>query len=343
MSFVFNSENILKSGRLIAGAKSIVITTHKSPDGDAIGSLLSMLLMMDELGIKATAIVPDMPPAFLRWMTGSDRILIFDQHTNEALNCIQQSDLIFALDYNALHRTGVEMEKALSESKAQFIMIDHHQQPQDLPGVIFSDVASCSTCQLIYEFFIASGWKDRIHSKIAECVYCGIMTDSGSFRFPAVTPETHRIVADLIENGLDHARVHRAVYDTNSVDRLRLIGYALSEKLEVMPECATALISLSLEELERFNHQPGDTESLVNQALSIEGVMLAAFFREQNKEVKISFRSKGHFDVNTFARQNWNGGGHRNAAGGSAKESLREAVQRFKTEITGIADQIKNA
>jgi phosphoesterase RecJ-like protein len=343
MSFVFNSENILKSTGLIAGAGKIVITSHKSPDGDAVGSLLSMLLMMDELGHSAIAILPDEAPGFLGWMKGAEKIITFDQSRELAKSAISEADLIFVLDYNALHRTGSEMEIELAAAKAQFIMIDHHQQPQELPGVIYSDTASCSTCQMIYEFFVASGWKKHITNSIAECIYCGIMTDSGSFRFPSVTPETHRIVADLMENGLDHAHVHREVYDTNSLDRLKLIGFALGEKLEVIESCAVAIVSISNEELSKFNHRPGDTESLVNQALSIQGVKLAAFFREGNNEVKISFRSKGTFDVNMFARQNWNGGGHRNAAGGKSNDDLETSIARFKNEIIGISDQIKNS
>ncbi|MFM9985313.1 MAG: DHH family phosphoesterase [Flavobacteriales bacterium] len=343
MSFVFNSENILKSTGLIAGAHNIVITSHKSPDGDAVGSLLSMLLMMDELGHNATAILPDEPPAFLGWMKGAERIVVFDQNGDAAKAAIAAADLIFVLDYNALHRTGSEMEIELAASQAQFIMIDHHQQPQDLPGVIYSDTSSCSTCQLIYEFFVASGWKEKINPSMAECLYCGIMTDSGSFRFPSVTPDTHRIVAEMMENGLDHAHVHREVYDTNSLDRLKLVGFALSEKLEVIESCATAIVSISTEELNKFSHRPGDTESLVNQALSIQGVKLAAFFREGNNEVKVSFRSKGNFDVNAFARLNWNGGGHRNAAGGKSTDDLETSIARFKNEIIGISDQIKNS
>lgn len=343
MSFVFNSENILKSTGLISGASRIVVTSHKSPDGDAVGSLLSMWQMLEVLGHRATAILPDEAPGFLKWMHGADRIVLFDQQREEASAAIAGADLIFVLDYNAFHRTGSDMEQALAGAKAQFIMIDHHQQPQALPGVVFSDTAACSTCELIYEFFVASGWKNKITTTIAECIYCGIMTDSGSFRFPSVTPETHRIVADLMENGLNHARVHREVYDTNSLDRLRLIGYALGEKLEVIESCSTAIVSLSADELQRFNHRPGDTESLVNQALSIQGIKLAAFFREGNNEVKISFRSKGSFDVNTFARKSWNGGGHHNAAGGSSKVGLAESIRRFKDEISSIADQINKS
>ncbi len=340
MTSVFSTEKIAEAKSLIANAKSIVVTSHKSPDGDAIGSALAMNNLLLLLGKNSTAILPDDAPDFLTWMKGNEDIVLFEKEKDRAQQKINEADLIFSLDYNHLSRVGKEMEAALRSASAKFIMIDHHQQPEPFAAVTFSLTASCSTAQLIYQFMDACGWKKQIDNSIAECIYCGIMTDSGSFRFPSVTPETHRIVAELIENGLDHARVHREVYDTNLLDRLKLIGYALNEKLEVINDCATALISLTAEELRRFNHRPGDTESLVNQALSIHGVKLAAFFREGNNEVKVSFRSKGSFDVNTFARNGWRGGGHTNAAGGITNESISEAIDRFKNEVASISKQI---
>jgi bifunctional oligoribonuclease and PAP phosphatase NrnA len=289
------------------------------------------------------AIMPDTVPEYLSWITGVDQVLFFDKQQDHCLEKMNAADLIFSLDYNNLSRVGAEMEKSLRSASASFILIDHHQQPEEIFNVTYSDTSASSTCEMIYHFAVHLGWQNFIDVTIAECMYTGIMTDTGSFRFPAVTPETHRIAAELMELGLDHSRVHREVYDTNLLDRMRLVGYALHQKLTVMPECGVAYIWLSKSELEQFHYRSGDTEGLVNQALSIQGVKLAAFFREGNNEVKISFRSKGTFDVNRFARESWNGGGHKNAAGGSSTAPLIETVQLFVHHVQSIADQITNS
>jgi bifunctional oligoribonuclease and PAP phosphatase NrnA len=219
-------------------------------------------------------------------------------------------------------------------------MIDHHHQPETFPAVLFSDTTMCSTAQMIYMFIESMGDVEVIDENIGACLYCGIMTDTGSFRFPSVTPKTHEIAADLIRKGVDHAQIHRNVYDTNLLDRLRLVGYALSEKLMVFETYHTAIISLTKEELTRFNYRPGDTEGLVNQALSIKGVNFAVFVREGNNEVKLSFRSQGKFDVNSFARAHFNGGGHFNAAGGMSVESIDVVLQKLKDLLPENQEQL---
>jgi bifunctional oligoribonuclease and PAP phosphatase NrnA len=340
MSTVFTPEKISAAKHLISAATKIIVTAHKSPDGDAVGSTLALNNFLLSIGKNSIVLLPDSAPDFLTWMSGAKDILIYDKNAEAAQKEIASADLIFSLDYNNLSRVGKEMEASLRAATAKFIMIDHHEQPEPYSQVTFSYTPSCSTAQLVYQFIDACGWNDKINNAIAECIYCGIMTDSGSFRFPSVTAETHRIVANLIESGLDHARVHREVYDTNLQDRLKLIGYALNEKLEVLADSATAFIYLTQEELQRFNHRQGDTEGLVNQALSIQGVKLAAFFREGNNEVKVSFRSKGSFDVNAFARANWRGGGHMNAAGGITQESMEIALKRFRQEVADLKETI---
>lgn len=325
---------------LVAKANHIVITSHKSPDGDAVGSTLSVYQVIRSLGKKVTPVLPDAVPDFLQWMNGFSDIVFFDSQTEKAKQCIHEADLIFSLDYNHLSRVGAAMEAELRHAKASFVMIDHHQQPENYPVVTYSDTSACSTCEMVYHFVDRCGWKEHITPEVAECIYCGIMTDSGSFRFPSVTPETHHIAADLIAGGLDHARVHREVYDTNLLDRLKLIGYSLNEKLVVLPEAAVAYIWLTQEELKKFNYRSGDTEGLVNQALSISGIKLAAFFREGNNEIKISFRSKGSFDVNQLARESWSGGGHKNAAGASSQLSMSETLERFVNQMKEKAPQI---
>lgn len=330
MSSKLSAEQINHSLNLIQNAHHIVVTSHKTPDGDAIGSALAMHHFLIALGKNVTTILPDEVPEFLQWLPAYNDILIFDKQPDIASAAIEKADLIFALDYNVLSRTGASMQAKLESAKADFILIDHHQQPGDFPKVVYSDTKACSTCEMLFRFIEQCGLKEKINIAMAECIYCGIMTDSGSFRFPSVSADTHRIVGDLISLGMDHANIHRQVYDTNLLDRLRLVGYALSEKLEIIEYCATALISLTAEELKRFNHRQGDTESLVNQALSIKGIKLAAFFREGNNEVKISLRSKGSFDVNAFARKHWQGGGHINAAGGSSQQDMAASLQKFK-------------
>lgn len=343
MSKWLSEDEVSIAKKLLAESSRIVITTHKSPDGDAIGSSLGLYHILRGLGKPVHVILPDEAPEFLHWMEGFSDVLVFSDKKEEAAREIAAADLIFSLDYNHLYRTGEGVEKELRASEAAFILIDHHQQPEAFAEVTYSDTKACSTAEMIYRFAQQMELMAHLNAAAAECIYCGIMTDSGSFRFPNVSPDTHHIAASLIETGLDHARVHREVYDTNLHDRLRLIGYALNEKLEVIPECATALIALTQDELKRFNYRPGDTEGLVNQALSIRGIKLAAFFREGSNEIKVSFRSKGTFDVNQFARGSWNGGGHMNASGGSTQETMEEAVKRFRKEAAQHAEHIMHS
>lgn len=320
--------------RLIEDADSFCITAHKSPDGDAVGSSLALAWYLKAIGKQATVVLPDGFADFLSFLPGAEEIITYEEHRELAEEVLNKSDLIFCLDYNHLNRTGA-MQDVLAKEVGQkpFVLIDHHQNPADFPDVLISDTTSCSTAQLIYRVIDRMGDRDKIDQNAAKGMYCGIMTDSGSFRFPAVTPETHEIAADLIRKGADHAAIHRAVYDTNLLDRLRLVGYALSEKLVVMPEYHTAYISLSADELERFNYRPGDTEGLVNQALSIKGVNFAAFIREGNNQIKMSLRSQGQFRVNEIAAQYFNGGGHHNAAGGAVDAKLDDVIDTFREVV----------
>lgn len=324
-------ELIQQAEKLIGSAGSIVITAHKSPDGDAVGSSLALARYLNKRQKRATVLLPDKFAEYLRWMNGVEAIVYFDESPSAASELIDKADLIFCLDYNVLSRTGKAMSAALESRKGKtpFVLIDHHQEPDLFPDVLISETSSCSTAQLVYQFITGIDGLQAIDPEIGACLYCGIMTDTGSFRFPSVEPETHEIAAHLLRIGVDHADIHRKVYDTNLLDRLKLVGYALSEKLVVLPEFHAAYIALSGDELQRFNYRPGDTEGLVNQALSIEGVNMAAFFREGNNEIKLSLRSQGSFKVNEFAACYFGGGGHMNAAGGASTASLEEVVERF--------------
>ena len=324
-------------------ARNILILGHKSPDGDAIGSTLGLSHYLKKKGISSTVMVPDVFPEFLKWLPGSDEVKVYDKDVSLGKEIIENADLIFTLDFNHLKRVGA-MTESLEASNAKFVMIDHHQEPSDYSSITLSDTSSCSTAQMVYEFIEAAEDLNLLDETIGENLYCGIMTDTGSFRFSSVTPKTHEIAAMLMRSGTDHAKVHRAVYDTNHIDRLKLVGYALSNKLEILPGDRVALIWLSQKELEQFNYRKGDTEGLVNQALSIQGINCAAFIREGNNQVKMSFRSKGPFDVNKLARTHFNGGGHMNAAGGMITDkSIEEVVAYFKTNVASYDKELEYA
>lgn len=322
-------KDIKKTKTLLQSSENIVITCHKGPDGDAIGSSLSLFLYLKKLGKKTTVIVPDDFPFFLKWLPESEHIILYDADKEAANAIINNADLIFTLDFNALHRTG-DMQEVLSNASAKFIMIDHHQQPDDYAEVTYSDTTICSTCQMVYHFIDALGDINTIDTDIANCIYTGIMTDTGSFRFRSTTSTTHRVIANLIDIGIDNAEIHQNVYDSNSYNRLQLLGKSLNN-LKIIPELNTAYISLSADEQNEFNAQKGDTEGVVNYALSLQGIKLAALFKEDQNTglVKISLRSKGDFSVNEFSRAHFNGGGHTNAAGGASKLSLDETLEKF--------------
>jgi len=314
---------------LLASPKQIVIVPHKNPDGDAIGSSLGLYHYLKLKGHHVSIIAPNDYPEFLKWIPGEDIIIKHDTETEKSDVLIKNADIIFTLDFNALHRTG-NMESILAVANATKIMIDHHQQPDDYAQYVYSDVAMCSTCEMIYHFIEMLDDVDSINSNIGTCLYTGIMTDTGSFRFRSTTSTTHRVIASLIDKGAKNAEIHNNVYDTNSFDRLQLLGCALNN-LKLVKEFNTAYITLSQEELNSFNFKKGDTEGVVNYALSLQDVVFAVIFIEHKKEniIKISLRSKGSFDVNTFARTHFNGGGHTNASGGRSELNLKSTVDKF--------------
>lgn len=324
------TQEIKEIKELLATKKEIVLVPHKNPDGDAVGASLAMYLFLKNKGHKVTVVAPNDYPVFLKWLPGSDKVLKFDMQNRQSKAAISTADIIFLLDFNALHRVGDDMAKTLETFNGPFAMIDHHQQPDTIAKFLYSDISICSTCQMVYQFIEMLNDLDEINAEIATCIYTGIMTDTGSFRFASTTSTTHRIVAELIDKGADNSRIHNNVYDTNSFNRLQLLGRALSNMI-VMEELATAYITLTQDELDEFNFQKGDTEGVVNYALSVVGVNLAAIFIEDvnNKIIKISFRSKGAFSVNQFARKYFNGGGHDNAAGGRSEVSMDSTISKF--------------
>jgi len=330
---MLNQKHIKQSLELIKNAKHIVITSHKSPDGDSIGSSLSLHHFLSRMNINSTICHPDEMPYFLQWLNGASQILNFEQHKSEIVEHFKSADLIFCLDYNDPSRVGM-LEKFLTESSAKKIMIDHHQNPNtDFFDIIFSDPNNSSTSQLIYEFIEALNKTDLIDENVGTPMYCGIMTDTGSFRFPSTTAKTHLIIAELINKGINNSIIHEKVFDTNTISKLKLTGYALSKKLTLIENNTVGYIALTKEELNQFKYKKGDTEGLVNQILSINGIKLACFLKEENGIIKMSFRAKGDTYVNTLAQKQFFGGGHIYAAGGKYEGSIEDAISKFVTIV----------
>jgi len=325
--FIYKMEEIKNS---IEAAKSIVITTHKSPDGDAIGSSLALYHFLSKMGKKeVSVIVPDAFPTFLNWMDGSESIIHYDAEQEKAQKIIDKSDLIFSLDYNSLSRIG-DLSKSIGNADAIKIVIDHHQDPEEFANHYFVDTDCCSTAQLVYELIEKMDKLTLLDKKSAESIYCGIMTDTGSFRYPSTTAKTHEIISYLIHLGAEGSKIHQKVYDTYSEERLRLLGYALTNKMKVLKELNVAYISLSNEELKEYNFKKGDTEGLVNYPLSINGIKMAVLITEKEDYVSMSFRSKDDCYVNKFANEHFQGGGHVYASGGKSDLSLDDTVKKLE-------------
>lgn len=323
--------NISTVKQKLSQASSILITAHRGPDGDAIGSTLGLYHCLSKIcQASIVVMVPDHYPEFLKWMPGNEKVVVFDDNPEENSDMLLNADIIFSLDYNALGRVK-DMERPIREAKAFKIMIDHHQQPESFPDEMLSKVEASSTSELVYEFVDMLGELEQLDKEAAMCLYTGILTDTGSFRFDCTSPQTHRVVAHLIEKGVQIDKIYSDVFDTNSTTRLKLLGYSISEKLKSLPKQRTSYISLTTDELNNFNFKKGDTEGIVNYGLSILNIRFTAFFRESEEGyIKISFRSKGTFDVNQFARNYFNGGGHKNAAGGRSDLSMKETIEKFE-------------
>lgn len=317
---------------LFAAGRKVVITTHSNPDGDAMGSSLAMFHYLKKKGCLPVVIVPTDYPQFLAWMPGDSEVIIYPKKTAQAAQLIAEADVIICLDFNALPRTN-DMEKLLQGARAKKIVIDHHIAPVNFPDFLFSDVKLSSTAEMVYDFITAAGDEALIDRQIATCLYAGIVTDTGGFQFPVTTPKVHRITAALIERGVNNSEVYEKIFHTFTESRLRLFGYCLWEKLKLFRELKTGLIVLNRDELQRFSVTTGDTEGLVNYPLKMEDINFAALIVDRTERIKLSFRSKGSFDVNAFARAHFNGGGHKNAAGGQSHDSLDAVVKKFEDII----------
>lgn len=315
---------------------------HQKPDGDAMGSTLGLYHFLIQFGHTVTVISPTNWADFLNWMPGVEKVLDYEQRTAASDALIEAAEWLFCLDFNTLSRTK-RMEPRLAGAKGQRILIDHHQEPQaDKFAYGISDTTKSSTCEMVYDFIQESGHDDKINIAVSECLYTGVMTDTGSFRFPSTSDNVHSMVANLKKKGLEHSKVHENIYDNFLENRFRFIGNVLMNRMEVFYEYNTALIAIPQSDLIKYNITTGDTEGLVNYPLSIKGIKLAAIIIDRGEERKSSFRSKDGFDVNTFARKYFNGGGHFNAAGGQNRESLDEVVKMFIRAMKENRDQLSN-
>jgi phosphoesterase RecJ-like protein len=321
--------------------KKVIITTHQKPDGDAMGSSLGMYHFLIQLGHQVTVISPTNWANFLDWMPGIKQVMDFEFNRVEARKVIKEAELLFCLDFNILHRTR-NLEQSLADAKCTKILIDHHQQPQEEAfdfGI--SNTGKSSTSEMVYDFIVQSGHSDKINLDVATCLYTGVMTDTGSFRFPSTTASVHRMVAHLKELGLQHTIIHENIYDNFLENRLKFIGNALLHRMEVIYEYNTAIMCIPKSDLIKFDIRTGDSEGLVNYLLTMQGIKLAAIVIDRDEERKWSFRSKGNFDVNTFARLHFEGGGHKNAAGGRSSETLEQTVKTFHQIIKQYEHQLQ--
>ncbi|MEC7244581.1 MAG: bifunctional oligoribonuclease/PAP phosphatase NrnA [Bacteroidota bacterium] len=316
---------------LLSAKQNVVITTHVNPDGDAIGSSVALLNFLIKMGHDVSVIVPNDYPDFLKWMKNDELIINYSNSKNESQEKIKNASLIFCLDFNNLNRIN-ELGDYISDSKAKKVLIDHHLDPIDFYDFKIHDVKASATAELVYNFLIELD-SNAVDKDISEALYTGILTDTGSFKF-SMSPKVHKIVSDLMIRGVDIGFINNKIYDSNSLDKLKLIGYALSEKLEVISNGNAAYIVLSRKDLKDHNFKKGDTEGLVNYALSISNVNMAVLIIETKERIKFSFRSIGQFSVNEFAKKYFNGGGHKNAAGGSLEDKLSVALEKFLKDIS---------
>lgn len=319
--------------------RKIAILIHVNPDGDAVGSALGLAGVLVNMGHECTVISPNAIPGFLQWMPDCENMIVYEEQPERAMSATDSSDMIIALDFNNLSRIK-HFEKLVFPPDACILMIDHHPDPDDFAHCLISDTSSSSTAELVFDFIKKEGLSEYIDKDVATCIFAGIMTDTGCFSYNSSGTGTYIAVAELLGYGIEKDRIYSLVYDNFSFERMKMLGYALHQKMEIIPELHTAFIWLTRAELEEFDFKTGDTEGFVNFPLSISGITFSAFFMEKHDQIKVSFRSKGSFEVNSFARSYFNGGGHPNAAGGETCESMDSALARFRKALAENTDKL---
>lgn len=327
--------------KLSEKSEKIAILTHFNPDGDAIGSTLGLSRILTRMGHVCSVIVPNDFPLFLKWLPGAGEIISLPEHEAKVAEIIEASDVLFFVDFNDIRRMK-EIREPVLRSSAHRVLIDHHPDPVVTVDSSMSDTSVSSTAELVYRFIVESGLLSLMDKDIAVCLFAGVMTDTGCFSYNSSSPETYKVVTELLQYNIEKDQIYYRIYDNFSIDRMRLLGYCLNERMEYFPECRTALIWLNREDQKKYRFSTGDSEGFVNYPLSIKGVRFSAFFIEKKDHVKVSFRSKGDFPVNTFAARHFDGGGHRNASGGESVESLEAALEKFRGLLPQYQEQLND-
>lgn len=324
---------------LLSISRKIVITTHQNPDGDAMGSSLGLAGVFLQLGHQVTIITPTDYPKFLKWLPYQEFVINYEGNPGAAEEAWKEADLICCLDFSVAERVK-GLQTWVEACKKPILLIDHHEMPTIEAAFVYWNQKAAATCQLVYEMIKELSWLDYLEEKAAQCLYVGLLTDTGSFRFPSTTPSVHEVAAGLLSKGANPAETHRRLFDGQSFDRLKFLGYALGEKLIHLPDYRVAYFVFSEEELRKFNSQSGDTEGIVNYGLTIQGVVMSVIFVEKEGMIKMSFRSVDGFSVSNFAREHFQGGGHHNAAGGRSNVSLVETVQLFLSVLPRYKEEL---
>jgi phosphoesterase RecJ-like protein len=322
--------------KLLAGARRVAVVSHVNPDGDALGSGLAWTSMLEKQGYAVRFYVPNPYPGFLDWMAGINKVHVYKMDPGTADAWIGEADVVFCMDFNQLNRLEGLGEAILRNEGAARVLIDHHLDPPADYELLFSDTTASSTALVTYQLIEALGWDARIDYAVAEALYVGMCTDTGNFSFGYLTPELFRVIARLVEKGVEPPKLNIAIYNNFSADRMRLMGYMLHQKMEMLPQHRAACMSLDKEEQRKFHFQPGDSEGFVNLPLSIKNISLSAFFLETKECIKVSLRSQGEIDVNALARDLFDGGGHKNASGGKFFGPMAQAILRFKEALSEL-------
>lgn len=331
-------DNISEIKALLSSPKEVLITTHRNPDGDAIGSSLGLMHYLNQLGHKVKIVAPSEYPDFLAWLPDAAQIIIFDNAVEEAQAVVKTAELIFCLDFNSLDRID-KLGDLVREKSCPKIMIDHHLYPEPFAEFCLSDTSASSTSEMVFDFVEALGDKALLNNKIGECVFTGILTDTGSFKY-STSAKLFRIVSELLSHGVDDHKLQDMIFNSMTEKQLRLLGHCLDNRMEILEEFNTGIITLTKEDYATFDIQRGDTEGIVNQLLKIKNVKMAAFITEQPTIVKISLRSKEDFSVQEIAQKHFKGGGHRNAAGGASFQGLKATLRKFKELLPIYKDEL---
>jgi phosphoesterase RecJ-like protein len=341
----FKESQISRLRELILKSESIVLIPHKNSDGDAIGSILGWWNLFKQKGIEATVVAPDAVPDNLQWMNGAKDIVVHESNPEKSKEALNRADLLFLMDFNDLKRCG-DLADIVGSLKASRVMIDHHPDPSsDTAGLMFSETGVSSTCELSYHIIKNLDWQDDVNEGSAESFYSGIITDTGSLSYNSSHPRTYLVIADLVGKGIDKDKIHKELFQSNSENRMRLLGHVLCNRLELLETLEAAYIALSKEDLEEHDYKPGDTEGFVNYPLGIKGIEISAMFTEKEKDkfVKVSLRSRNDMPVNLYSEKYFSGGGHINAAGGEWNGTLNGAIDHFKKTLPDFINQIRKS